>query len=71
MDDLKHWYQSRTVWGAIVAILASLAQAFGLGLNAGQQADLAEALLALSGAMGGLLALYGRFKAETRIAPPK
>ncbi len=24
-DDAKAWYQSRAVWGALVAILASLA----------------------------------------------
>lgn len=30
MNDVKAWYKSRTVWGALIAIFASLAQAAGV-----------------------------------------
>ena len=37
-DDLKAWYQSRTVWGALIAISASLASAAGIEVTAGDEA---------------------------------
>ena len=67
MIDMKQWYKSKTVWGALVAIAASLAQAGGVDLDAAGQDQLAENLIALSGAIGGLIAIYGRLKAEKRL----
>ena len=68
MLDMKTWYQSRTVWGALIAIAASALQATGIHLNAQDQSQIADAALAMSGAFGGLLAIYGRIKAEKRLA---
>jgi hypothetical protein len=67
MNDSKHWYQSKTVWGALIAILASLLQASGVDFDAAGQDQLADDLVALSGAIGGLVALYGRLSAEKRL----
>lgn len=66
-DDLKAWYQSRTVWGALVAIFASLAHAAGIEVTAGDEGELADLLVAAVGAAGGLLALYGRIAARRRV----
>jgi hypothetical protein len=67
MIDVKQWYQSKTVWGALVAILASLLQASGTAIDASGQDQLANNLVALSGAIGGLVALYGRLSADKRL----
>jgi hypothetical protein len=67
MLDTKQWYYSKTVWGAIVAILASLLQASGSAIDATGQDQLADNLLALSGAIGGLIAIYGRLSADKRL----
>lgn len=67
MDNTKQWYQSKTVWGALIAILASILQAAGMNFNAGDQAQMADSLVAISGAIGGLIALYGRMSAEVRL----
>jgi hypothetical protein len=67
MDNVKNWYQSKTVWGALVAIFASLSQALGIEIDASGQTELAENLMALAGAVGGLIALYGRFSAEKKV----
>jgi len=67
MEDMKTWYQSRTVWGALIALTASALQATGIHLNAQDQSQIVDAVLALSGAFGGLLAIYGRIKAEKRL----
>ena len=42
-------------------------QAGGLEIDAGMQGDLAEGIVALAGAIGGLLALYGRLNADKRL----
>lgn len=66
-DDAKAWYRSRTVWGALVAILASLANAAGVEVTAGDEGELADLLVAAVGTVGGLVALYGRISARRRV----
>lgn len=67
MEDLKTWYQSRTIWGALVAILASLAHAGGFSLTATDQGQIADALVSLVGAAGGLVAIWGRVRATSKV----
>lgn len=67
MDDMKAWYQSKTVWGALIAVGSSLLQIKGIELSADMQADLANIALTLAGVAGGLLAIYGRLRAATGI----
>ncbi|KGD85801.1 MULTISPECIES: hypothetical protein [Rhizobium/Agrobacterium group] len=67
MDGMKAWYQSKTVWGALIAVGASLLQVAGIELGADMQADLADIAVTLAGAAGGLLAIYGRISADTGI----
>lgn len=67
MIDTKYWYQSKTVWGALIAILASVMHAGGFELGSEAQNELADGIVALAGAVGGLLALYGRLSAEKRL----
>lgn len=67
MDGLKNWYQSKTVWGALIAVAASALQLWGLEIGAEEQGELANLAVTLAGAVGGLLALYGRVVASGRI----
>lgn len=68
MEDMKQWYLSKTVWGALVAILASLLPTMGTEFDAGAQGQLADNLVSLAGAIGGLIAIYGRLTAEKRLS---
>jgi hypothetical protein len=63
-DEMKPWYKSRTVWGALIAIAASLANAAGIEVTAGDEGELADLLVAAAGTTGGLIALYGRIFAR-------
>lgn len=63
MLEMKPWYQSKTVWGALIAIAAPLVGRAGLDVGGAEQAEIAEALTTLAGTLGGLLALYGRLTA--------
>lgn len=67
MLDMKTWYQSRTIWGALIAILASTLQMAGIHLADADQTQLADSALALSGAIGGLIAVYGRIRADKKL----
>jgi hypothetical protein len=68
--DSKPWYQSRAIWGGIVAI-ASPAIAFAAHVTIGQGdiASAADALASIGSGIGGLIAIYGRIKATRLIAP--
>ena len=67
MNDVKAWYQSRTVWGALIAILASLGNAAGVEVTTGDEGELADLVVAAIGTIGGLVALFGRISARRRV----
>ena len=73
MDGAKPWWASKGVWGGIVAALCGLLAAFGV-LSPEQsdaaQASLPEALAAAGAAVGGLLAVWGRVSAKTKVGKP-
>jgi len=60
----KEWYLSKSVWGAVIAIAAGIAAAFGYDVDAVSQDQIAIQLTAV---VGGTLALYGRIKSTTKI----
>lgn len=64
MNDTKPWYMSRTVWGALVAIAASIGGAFGIMITQADQVEIADTVLQIVGTVGGLIALYGRLSAQ-------
>ncbi|WFR96243.1 hypothetical protein [Rhizobium tumorigenes] len=67
MEDGKHWYFSKTIWGALLAIGSSVLQMKGLQLGAADQATIVNSAVSIAGAVGGLLAVYGRISASTAI----
>ncbi len=69
MLEVKQWYQSKTVWGAVIAMAAPLLKQVGVEMGLAEQADLADALATLAGALGGVLAIYGRVNATRSIGP--
>lgn len=67
MDGSKTWYRSKTVWGALIAVAASLLQVAGVDLTPQVQSDLADLAIAFAGAIGGALSIYGRISAQALI----
>ena len=67
MQQTKRWYESKTVWGAIVTLLTLAANAFGLAIGAEEQAALLELAPQLIGIGGALVALFGRLSARAVI----
>jgi hypothetical protein len=67
MDDVKTLTQSKTFWGAVIALVAA---AFSLGHYTLSDADAQQAVDLISGiasAVGGLVAIYGRVVASKKI----
>jgi hypothetical protein len=72
MEDTKSIFLSRTFWGVVLAVLMPLLRKFGLEFDDRATQDLVEAITV---AVGGLLAIYGRVKASRKAtvsipAPP-
>ncbi|MCX8998454.1 hypothetical protein NOF55_15170 [Rhizobiaceae bacterium BDR2-2] len=65
---MKKWYQSKTIWGALVVIVASLLRVAGYEFGEAEQAELTDAVSTIAGALGGILALYGRLTATQAIS---
>lgn len=57
--DSKSWYTSKTIWGAIVAIVGAIGDITMNGLNVANATAIA----------GALVAIYGRLVATTTIKP--
>lgn len=68
MQNDKPWYLSKTIWGAAVAVAAPIANALGIAVDAGMQAEIADAMLQTVGGIGGLVAIWGRLTARRAIA---
>jgi hypothetical protein len=67
MNEFKALTESKTFWGAIVALAGS---ALTLGQYTLTPADAAQAvdlLSGMAGAVGGLIAIYGRVVATKKI----
>ncbi len=67
MNGRKSWYQSKGVWGAVVAIIAGGAGVFGFTFGAEAQAETVNLFLQIGAAAGGFLALIGRLTAKSKI----
>lgn len=67
MNDIKPWYLSRTIWAAVVTIATALAGLFGVRVDGVDQPALVEGVLQTVAAVAGVVALFGRLSATTRI----
>ena len=67
MTDIKPWWQSKTLWGAIVTIASAALGLAGLDLGETDRENLVELLTALGAALGGVIAIIGRIAAKNRI----
>lgn len=68
IGDVKAWYASRTIWGAILAGAAPiLALLFRSSIDAATIDQAAGALAAIGGSVGAVIAIYGRIRAGKAI----
>lgn len=59
----KPWYTSRTVWGAIIAVVASVIPLVSRMGVEGVTDDATNIASGIAAVVGGIVAIYGRYKA--------
>ena len=62
------WADAKTVWGALLAVVASLVGALGISIDTAAQSDIADAMIQFIGAVGAMIAIYGRLSATEIIS---
>ena len=67
MQEDKAWYQSRSVWGGVVALGAALAGLVGVGVDTASNEVLVTALSNGAAAAGAVVAILGRLAAQKSI----
>jgi len=67
MNDTKPWWQSKGIWGGIVAGLGVLLNIFGYEFGAEDQANLLAQIDNIMMAVGVLLGLWGRITAKAKV----
>lgn len=67
MTNTKTWWQSKTVWASLVAIIAGVVSLAGIDLDAKMQDGIVNLILAAADLAAGIIALIGRLQADTRI----
>lgn len=67
MDDSKTIFASKTFWGIIIGLFGTLLGRFGYTIVSPDQIVLANDLAVIAGAVGSILAIYGRAKASKAV----
>lgn len=67
MGENKAWWQSKAVYGGLVAVAAGVAGVMGYAIDQDAQNGIVELLVGIAGGIGGLWAMYGRVKATKKI----
>ncbi|MFQ5510091.1 MAG: hypothetical protein ACE5FN_12275 [Leptospirillia bacterium] len=67
MNGTKAWWQSRAVWGGLVAALAGIGGLFGLNLDEVSQGMIVDVAVQMATVAGALVAVIGRVRATTKI----
>jgi len=67
MEDIKPWYLSRTIWASAVTVITAAATVLGLPIAGIDSAALTDTLLQAVTALSGLVAIFGRMRATSRI----
>lgn len=67
MTDSKSVFASKTVWGAVIALVASGLGLLGIPFAEGDQAQMVELATQAATLIGAALALYGRIAATRKL----
>ncbi|MHB2265897.1 hypothetical protein [Aliihoeflea sp. PC F10.4] len=68
MDIMKPWYASRTIWASIVTVASAGAAALGVPVDPAETTLLTDTILQTVAAVSGLVAIFGRLAAKTRLS---
>jgi hypothetical protein len=67
MEAIKPWYLSRTIWASVVTVGSAAAAIFGIPVGGLDNAALTDSVLQAITALSGIIAIFGRVGANSRI----
>ncbi|MDZ7822827.1 MAG: hypothetical protein U5K75_01450 [Ahrensia sp.] len=67
MQNEKPWYLSKTIWAAVISILATVATFFGVPIDEAGRQGLTDGLLQIVSAVAGVFAILGRVTANSKL----
>jgi hypothetical protein len=67
MTETKPWYLSRTIWASLITIVTASAGILGVPVGGIDNSALTDTLLQAITAASGLVAIFGRLGASSRI----
>jgi hypothetical protein len=77
MEDVKPWYASKGIWGSIIVIAAMGLKVAGIEISPDDQATAVDMVVKGASSVadlvalgGGVIALWGRLRASTKIGKP-
>ena len=68
-SNAKPWWQSKTIWAALVVFLVTIAPELGVGITDQDATDGGGALGNILAGVFAIVAIWGRVKARKRIGP--
>lgn len=68
MDGVKSFFRSKTIYGAVIAVLPQVVGLLGVDFSASDANEFAKYIEAIVTGFGGLLAIYGRVTAKERLS---
>lgn len=71
MEEVKGYLQSKTVWAGVLTVVVSLGSAAGLTFGEGFIDEASALAVSITTAITGLVAIYGRVKATTKLVSKK
>lgn len=69
MNGVKGFFESKTIWGGLIAFLAGVAGLLGYAVSDADAEQLVAYITGAAGVVGGIYAIYGRIKASKVIGP--
>lgn len=70
MEGSKSIFLSKGVIGGVIAVFAAILGVLGYSVSSDDQANTTEMIVNLIGAIGGVIAIYGRIKATKQVGKP-
>lgn len=64
---VKRWYQSKAIWGGILAIVAGVAQLYNINFSEADARLIQDTLPAIISNVAGILAIWGRVRASASL----
>ena len=68
MEDTKKWWQSKTIWGALVTVLVGILNAFSIvSIDGAAQGQIVDIVVQITGIVSTVVTIIGRVGAKATI----